>query len=81
MSNMFLTADEISEMTQRIQYKAQAKQLVALGVEFRIRADGSLLVLRAHVERLLGGASEQTKEVPYEPNWAAASAPHPPRKK
>lgn len=52
--SMFLRADEIKEMTQRMHHKAQAAALSALGIVHKIRADGSPLVLRAHVEEIFG---------------------------
>lgn len=72
---MFLDEDEVKQLTKRIQHQAQAKMLRSLGLTFKIRSDGSLLVLRAHVEKELGGASDGKrikKEV--EPNWDMANA-------
>ena len=53
---MFLTPDEIRELTGRRRRDAQLVQLRHLGIEHKVRADGSLVVLRAHVEAQLGGA-------------------------
>ncbi|MET3135294.1 hypothetical protein AAKU55_005602 [Oxalobacteraceae bacterium GrIS 1.11] len=67
---MFLTTDEIKELTDRVQYQAQAKMLRTLGMTFKIRSDGSLLVLRAHVERELGGTPHVNAKVKgFQPNW------------
>ncbi len=51
---MFLTREELCELTGRKRSGAQAIQLRAMGVEHRIRADGSLAVLRSHVELVFG---------------------------
>jgi hypothetical protein len=61
-------------MTGRVQRAAQTGELTSMGVIHKLRADGSVLVLRAHVERLLGyQAPEKPEEPPhFEPNWAAA---------
>ncbi|WP_426195040.1 DUF4224 domain-containing protein [Massilia sp. DWR3-1-1] len=77
---MFLTPDELVEMTGRKQMRAQAVALTHLGVIHKIRADGKPLVLRAHVEQLLGaGIAPRAKAAPhFEPNWAAANERHPP---
>lgn len=75
MSTMFLDAEEIREMTDRKTRVAQRRMLNALGIVYRIRADGGLLVLRSHVERELGGgpaATQRKKE--FVPNWSAANA-------
>lgn len=52
---MTLSEAEIRELTGRLQRNAQARALGAMGIEHRQRPDGSVVVLRAHVERLLGG--------------------------
>lgn len=59
---MFLTNEEVKELTSKSQRASQTKVLNALGITYKIRPDGSLIVLRAHVERLLGGRESQTKE-------------------
>jgi hypothetical protein len=73
MSDMFLTPEELVEMTGRKQMRAQALALTHLGIIHKIRADGKPLVLRAHVEQLLGaGVAPRAKAEPhFEPNWAA----------
>jgi hypothetical protein len=72
---MFLDNEEIAEMTDRKTRVAQRRMLNALGIVYRIRADGGLLVLRSHVERELGGApAVATKKKEFIPNWSAANA-------
>lgn len=69
---MFLDADELRQLTNRVRYSAQAKMLRAMGIEHRKRADGTLVVLRSHVEQVLsGGATTKKKEKKTEPNWDA----------
>lgn len=67
---MFLTPTDIAELTGRKRPSAQQKQLNAMGVQFKVRADGSLVVLRSHVDKLLGGQAER-KQRSREPNWEA----------
>jgi hypothetical protein len=75
MSDMFLSTDEVVNMTRRVQRAAQAKMLRSMGIEFKQRADGSLAVLRAHVEKEFGVAPERKTRVrEFKPNWAAANA-------
>ncbi|MGO4379654.1 DUF4224 domain-containing protein [Pseudoduganella sp. RAF19] len=72
---MFLDSDEVRELTDRIQRAAQAKVLRSMGIEHRARPDGSLAVLRAHVEQVLGvGATTSRKKQSSEPNWGALDA-------
>jgi hypothetical protein len=76
MTSTFLTAQEVAEMTGRVQRSAQTRELTHMSVIHKLRADGSVLVLRAHVEQLLGyQAPTEAKEPHFEPNWAAAVTP------
>jgi len=73
MATTFLSKEEVAEMTGRVQRSAQTRELTHMGVIHKLRADGSVLVLRAHVEQLLGYQSEAKKKPPeHVPNWAAA---------
>ena len=47
---MILTPAEIAELTQRKQRAAQARELRALGVPYRVRTDGSIVVFRRDVD-------------------------------
>lgn len=46
MSQMFLTADELIDLTGRKRCDAQRKALNIMGVDFLIRPDASLVVSR-----------------------------------
>lgn len=54
--SMILTEEEVRALTNRQTRPAQRKMLLALGVNFGIRADASLVVLRSAVEAALGGS-------------------------
>lgn len=47
-----LSADELVELTKKTRHDSQASELEHLGVPYRRRRDGSLVVLRIHVEGL-----------------------------
>lgn len=51
---MILTADEVAELTRRARPTWQARVLDHLGIPYRRRPDGTLVVLKAHVEFLPG---------------------------
>lgn len=53
---MFLTDQEIADLTHRQRKPAQARVLTFMGIEHKPRPDGSLVVLRAHVDKLFGVA-------------------------
>lgn len=67
---MFLTPDEVRELTGRLRRDAQAAALRHMGIEHKVRPDGSIAVLRAHVEREFG-VDEQTQTKDIEPDWNA----------
>lgn len=70
---MFLTADELEALTGRKVRRCQRQVLSHLGIEHRVRPDGSLVVLRAHVEQSLGATpgGGGAKLPAIEPNWSA----------
>ena len=49
---MFLSAQEIADLTGKTRAGWQARELEHLQIPYRRRANGSLIVLRAHVEWL-----------------------------
>lgn len=70
---MFLSAEEIKELTGYT-YKAKQKQwLVESGYKFSVRRDGFPCVLRTHVERVLGGLITSKANQP-QPDAAALEA-------
>ena len=71
---MFLTDDEIRDLTRRTHHNAQSNTLSKMGIEHRMRPDGSVAVLRTHVENILSGKSEKKTKTATEPNWSALNA-------
>lgn len=71
---MFLTDAELHELTGRQRRDAQVKMLLYMGIDHRVRADGTVVVLKSHIDKVFGGVAEQTVKVKrVEPNWAAIS--------
>lgn len=59
---MFLDQDEVAQLTGKRRCDAQVRALRFMGIEHKIRPDGSVAVLRTHVEKQLGeGAVSKTK--------------------
>ena len=58
---MLLTADELAELTGKARRAAQGDVLRALGIPFKARPDGSLVVLRVAVQTALGHAPAQER--------------------
>lgn len=73
---MFLSEDEIRQLTGYKQRTKQMRWLSTEGFEFRIRADGSIALLRKHVESLMGegaqGPPSQSRRPPKraQPNFS-----------
>lgn len=70
--SMFLTHEELVELTDRRQRASQAQMLRALGIEHKIRPDGRVIVLRRHVEQQFGAKSEKKVEHADAFDWSAA---------
>ena len=71
---MLLNDAEIADLTHRTRHRAQAVVLRAMGIEHKQRPDGSLVVLRAHVEHLLGGTTPAKVSKAQEPDWDSINA-------
>lgn len=69
---MFLTDDQIVQLTKRTQHRAQSNVLNALGIDHKQRPDGTLVVLSSHVEKVLDStlATAKLKAKKNEPDWA-----------
>lgn len=71
-TSIVLTKDEIEALTGRHRRDAQIKALRFMGIEHRVRPDGTVAVLKAHIDLVLGGnISRSSKTRRSEPNWAA----------
>lgn len=72
-TELFLTDDEIFDLTKKTYSPTRIKALNALGIQHKVRGDGSIAILRAHIIKVFGGAQDvQTKKSKSsEPNWNA----------
>lgn len=69
---MFLTPEELVKLTGRHRRDSQVRALNFMGIEHRIRPDGKVVVLRRHVEEMLGlKPDKEVKPKSVEPNWDA----------
>jgi hypothetical protein len=69
---MLLTTEEIEQLTNRKRHPSQSQALRYMGIEHRRRPDGTIAVLREHVEQVLGLEDRKTNESEQtEPNWDA----------
>jgi len=67
---MFLTHDELVDLTDRASPRHQARWLAEHGYPFEMSAAGKPKVLRTEVERRLSSKAE-ARSRRAEPNWSA----------
>lgn len=73
-SGMFLSEEEVRELSKRIQHAAQASALRSMGIEHKIRPDGSIAVLRQYIEKEFGCSVSKKPKLVTTPNWSALDA-------
>lgn len=72
---MILTHEQLIALTGRSRKDAQVKNLRFMGIEYRLRPDGSIAVSSAHVEQVLGFvAPKEARRESFEPNWSVLAA-------
>ena len=68
-----LSAADVTALTGRVRYSAQAKVLKGLGIKFLTRPDGSLAVLKAAVDAALSPETQEVRALARAaadgPNW------------
>ncbi len=73
MTSMFLDHEEVKRLTNSTGRDAQSKALRAMGIVHKIRPDGSIVILRDHINKIFGGDSASNRKPikNQEPNWDA----------
>jgi hypothetical protein len=75
-----LSEQEIRDLTKKQAHPAQERELAKLGIRAKPRSDGSLIVLRAHRDAVLGLRDDsQHRPKKNEINWGpdVAASPQP----
>lgn len=68
---MFLTAEELQQLTGRRRRDAHVRMLRSMGIEHRVRADGTVAVLKAHVDEVFRPRHKHTRKAQnLEPDWS-----------
>jgi hypothetical protein len=70
-TDTFLTEEEVQALTERKVRRAQVSVLNSMGIEHRVRPDGSVAILRAHIIKVFDGGNAQSKTKEVVPNWDA----------
>lgn len=55
---MFLSHEDLIELTAKRQRAAQVRVLRFMGIEHRLRPDGSVAVLKSHIDKALDGTHD-----------------------
>lgn len=72
VTDTFLSFEEVHALTHRKVRSAQVRALKTMGIEHRVRPDGSVAILRAHITKVFDGSTEAKKQTKHaEPNWEA----------
>lgn len=71
-TDTFLGPEEVQALTHRKVRPAQVRALKAMGIEHKVRPDGSVAILRAHITKVFDGdAPANRKPKQAVPNWDA----------
>lgn len=75
--SLFLSNEELKALTGKQRKSAQVSALETLGISHKVRPDGAPLVLRAHIEMIMGGTDATTAKAKKKPtpNWSALDVP------
>lgn len=68
---LFLTQDEVAQLTGKVRYAAQARILGEMRIPFLLNAAARPIVARAAVERILGVVPDAAKS-PEKARWKSA---------
>ena len=71
---MILCPEDVIALTNKTRHRAQAHALDVIGIHYKTRADGSLIVSRSHVEQSLSMLQQTSRSNMIEPNWNAILA-------
>ena len=77
MSSIYLTKNEIEEITHRSRFSAQIRALASMGIPYRVRPDGTPLVCRSAFEQIMGISPiiQKTDNLIDKPDFGAFDGP------
>jgi acetolactate synthase regulatory subunit len=73
MTDLFLSQTEVVLLTGRTVRPSQVKALKTMGIEHKVRPDGSVAILRSHIEKVFDGQTQNNPKKQHQPtvNWDA----------
>lgn len=69
--SLILSSEEIVLITGRRRTSSQARAFALMGIKYRLRPNGSIVVSRAHFEGMMGNIPVSKQKPKIEPNWEA----------
>lgn len=74
--SLVLTPEELKSLTGHVRSDAQVKELRHMGIEHKVRRDGTVAVSRDHYDKVMSGnTTKKRTAVPDDKiNWEAAGA-------
>ena len=69
MTIQCLTRNELSELTHKIRPSAQARVLGQMGIEHKVRPDGSIAVLQSTVLTVMGSTDHVSRKNEFSVNF------------
>ncbi|MDA0780638.1 MAG: DUF4224 domain-containing protein [Rickettsiales bacterium] len=74
-NSICLTENEIQQITNRKRRDCQITALSQMGVDFKRRPDGSIVILRKHFNNVMGGDIKQSNNPDkFQANWNMVNA-------
>lgn len=72
-TDTFLAPEEVKDLTNKVRRPSQVKELNTMGIQHKVRGDGSIAVLRAHINKVFDGNPESARKTTKTagPNWSA----------
>ena len=68
---MILSKEQLIELTGKMKPSAQIRALRSMGINHRIRPDGTPAVSESHIESILGDGTPAHEAAVDEPHWDA----------
>lgn len=67
--SIFLEHHDVVDLTHKRQFSAQIRALRHMGIDHKIRLDGSPAILRSHAEKVLAGGNPSRARIKIQPDW------------
>lgn len=70
-TSIFLSLTEVIDLTHRRTRNSQVSALRQMGIDHKVRPDGTVAILRSHIEKVLAGGDSTRARIEIQPDWSA----------